>query len=148
MSVRPCSWYCDTCGGQITNPEEGYVTWNVDEQHHEHGFVIIHKIGCDDERRPSGVPLADLVGFDGLTRLLSFLSVGPLRADDEHPTDPSITNIDEFVDLIRRLQLPFYEEARHHFANSGVREAMSDANEYAPYMQKMLEKISRGEFDD
>jgi hypothetical protein len=149
MPTYPCAWFCDVCGEQVTNPEEGFVSWRADQNNQAHGFMIVHKIKCDDDhRQPAGQALRDLLGPEGLTRLVSFLSVGPLQADVDHPTCPSVANIDEFVDLIRRVQIPSYEEARRHFANAGVHHAMSGSNEYFPYLPKTLKQIADGEFDD
>jgi hypothetical protein len=148
MPTNSAGWYCDVCGELISTPEEGYVIWNVDEEHLDHGFLVIHNGKCDNPKYPSSIALADLVGPDGLSHLMAFLSVGSLRADPDYPTKPSIANIDDFVDLVRRLHVPHYEEARRHFDNGGVREAMSDANEYYPYVGKVMQKIAAGEYDD
>ena len=148
MPTNPTNWYCDVCGDQIATAEDGYVIWKVDEQHLDHGFLVVHNGKCDNGQYPSSIALPELVGPDGLSHLMAFLSHGPLRANPDHPTKPRVANIDQFVDLVRRLHVPHYEEARGHFDNNGVRDAMSDANEYYPYIGKVMQKIAAGEYDD
>jgi hypothetical protein len=53
-----------------------------------------------------------------------------------------ILNIDEFVDLIRRVQIPCYEEARRKFAKFGVIESYSDSSEVSPYFPDILKIIT------
>jgi len=148
MAFVPSSFFCDVCGEVITTPEDGYVIWKSDKDHRDYGFRVIHNGKCDIDHYPSSKALAELVGPEGLSYLMSFLSVGSLRADPEHPTRTQVANIDEFVDLVRRLHVPHYEEARRHFDNGGVHEAMSDANEVYPYTEKVLRKIAAGEYDE
>jgi hypothetical protein len=68
---------------------------------------------------------------------MSMLSYGPLK---DHPMDTEhLPEIDPFVDLVRRLHVPFYEEARIRFANRDLIEGWSDANEALPYCVEKLQ---------
>lgn len=133
-------WTCDTCGDPVVEAE-GYVIWR-DTDHKAHDFRIIHQTRCDDKDLQSSLPLADLVGPAGLAKLLSFLSYGRLDQLKETGARPNrIGDIDEFVDLIRRVQTPFYEQARPLFSLAEVQESMADWNEVAPYLPNELERL-------
>jgi len=56
-----------------------------------------------------------------------------------HGEDP--TPIDSFVDLVRRLHVPGYEEARPHFGDSGVVNEFGGAAESLPYTAHALMRI-------
>lgn len=49
--------------------------------------------------------------------------------------------LDGFIDFFRRVQLPYYEEARPRLATREVYEDWSDASEIAPYLQTSLRRI-------
>jgi len=131
-------WYCDVCGEPITDPARGYVVWTHDHQGRDTGFKIIHQGKCDDSLNPSSCALPDLLGPNGLNYLLAKMSYGPL-ATSSKPTGPA--DLDEFVDLVRRLQLPHYEEARRKFSSDAVKDHFSGSNEIRPYMQDALQII-------
>ena len=135
-------FYCDVCGEPINDIGRGYVIWKTDKADHyrEHDFKIIHQKDCDLKDHASSTALSDMLGPDGLAKLLSFLSYGPLR-DGSQQRPPK--DMDEFVDLVRRLQSPHYEEARRRFGEDDVQADYADANEVYPYMQERLQAIIR-----
>jgi hypothetical protein len=108
---------------------DGYVIWNQSSKGPQ-GFKIIHQGQCDDGVSMASAALEDFLGADGLTRILAMLSYGQLR-NAGAPNPPSDMN--EFVDFVRRVQTPYYEEARVHFADPEVRSSRSDWNEVKPY---------------
>lgn len=130
-------WYCDVCGEPIDDVHQGYVTWRHDEQLRDGGFKIIHKKKCDRREDPSSSPLADFLGIEGLNKILSMVTYGPLVARGAGQ-NPGVMDMDEFVDFIRRVQVPFYEEARRRFSEGEVQEHWAGANERLPYMQDSL----------
>ena len=69
------------------------------------------------------------------------LSLSSIKSTYGQPSYCQITDTDEFVDLIRQVQTPFYEEARRYFTNSDLLEHFSDSNEVEPYLPEQLEKI-------
>jgi hypothetical protein len=85
--------------------------------------------------------LHDVLGPDGLAHLLYFLSIGPLKINAGSHTVPRIADMDQFVDIVRRLQTPHYEEARRYFGASEVRDEYADSNEVGPYTQYALKRI-------
>lgn len=136
-------WYCDQCGDRIEDPELGYVIWkHVNGK--DTGFKIIHQRRCDDKSCTSSVALPDLLGPNGLAKLLSFLSYGPAYPRDDSCGAPDrILDMDEFVDLIRRVQTPHYEAARRRFEEPEIVELLQGSSEVAPYLQDSLIGIIR-----
>ena len=135
-------WYCDVCGDVIECIEDGYVIWKRDDQYREYAFKIIHKVRCDLKDHSCSMALHDFLGEDGLAYVLAFLSLGPVK-HSLGQTHHGVADIDEFVDLVRRVQTPYYEEARTHFDEEQVMESLSDANEVYPYLRATCEKLAR-----
>lgn len=139
MTQTPLTqWRCDVCGKPIHTAGDGYVTWDHISKGPQ-GFKIIHQGQCDDGVAMASAALEDFLGADGLTRILAMLSYGPLR-NAATPNPPS--NMDEFVDFVRRVQTPYYEEARGHFADQDVRDRRSDWNEVKPYLVADLQPLA------
>jgi hypothetical protein len=144
LDYKPLSrWRCDVCRELIEKPEEGYVVWNWDQNGQNADFKVIHHMRCDDNSSPASLALPDLLGHDGAAKMLSWLSVGPviIANNGGQGETRGVADIDEFVDLFRRLQTPFYEEARPAFKNYDVLADLADANEVFPYTQYALRKI-------
>lgn len=72
---------CDVCGEIINSPKEGYVIWRSDRDHDrlQYDFKIIHQMICDDRSCGNSMPLKKFLGVDGLSYLLAFYSLGPLK---------------------------------------------------------------------
>jgi hypothetical protein len=115
-------WRCRSCGELITSIQHGRVEWlaSEDEQGRARlrGLRLVHNVaagprsaalyGCQydehqefrkDQSIVEGLPLERFVGPDGLMLLLSFLASGDFGRD-------------EVLELIKRLQIPHYEQAR------------------------------------
>ncbi len=134
-------WYCDKCGEIIKSPREGYVIWKSDESFKSSGFKIIHQRRCDDKSYRLSSALQDFLGLRGITYLLTFLSLGPIKEHLGQGKHCDIVDMDEFVDFFRRVQLPYYEEARQHFGDPDILDLCSDWNELAPYLPEELKKL-------
>lgn len=137
---------CDVCGEVIKDIDDGYVVWRSDRDHDrlQYDFKIIHQRDCDDRTCGNSMPLKKFLGIDGLSYLLTFYSLGPLKTlplSKEFRSKNRILNNDEFIDFIRRVQIPYYEEARQYFSKREVLEDYSDSNEYYPYLPHNLKKI-------
>lgn len=134
------SWYCDVCGQKIQNSNDGYVIWKT--QPNAHGFKIIHQGKCDLQGNYiASAALDDFLGANGLAYLLTKLSYGVIAKNLGATPHCDITDFDEYVDFIRRVQTPSYEEARRRFSNPNLISDYSDANELLPYTQSELERI-------
>jgi hypothetical protein len=86
------------------------------------------------------MPLGEYLGPRGLTDLLSFLSCGPIGRERGRPSSASV-DMDEFVDLVRRLHVPYYEEARQYFKDPDILSDFPDDIEVYPYLPDTLKEI-------
>ncbi|PCH49311.1 MAG: hypothetical protein COC22_06810 [Flavobacteriaceae bacterium] len=134
-------WYCDVCGEKIENINQGYVIWKSTEDMKNQDYKIIHQTKCDIKAYPASAALEDFIGDEGLAYLLSKLSIGPIKEALSQGSYCQIRNNDEFVDFMRRVQTPFYEEARRHFKNPDLLENYCDSNEVSPYCPSDLKQI-------
>jgi hypothetical protein len=55
-----------------------------------------------------------------------------------------VADLDAFVDLFHRFQIPWYEEAQSHWGDEAVEQWLGDANEIYPYRPETLERIATG----
>jgi len=92
--VATTTWYCDTCGGEITNPEQAFLQWIVGKDNSVRDIRIVHELsstptkkpfGCfideERERQQNGGRVQDYgleayLGSDGLMYLLSMSEIG------------------------------------------------------------------------
>ncbi len=143
MLMPLSQWYCDVCDQIIKKPEDGYVVWKCDKDLLNSDFRIVHQSRCDYRRDIyiSSMPLKSFLGHDGRSYLLSFLSLGPVKFNISRESCASAKDLDQFVDFFRRVQVPYYEEARRKFASSNLLHDFSDANEFSPYTAEALRQI-------
>lgn len=139
----PHGWLCDTCGQIIKRARDGYVVWRKPTaQAPTADYRIIHQGQCDPGSSAgftSSLALTDLLGAEGLAWLLAWLSPGPLLG----PSDPQPPqDLDAYVDLVRRLQTPWYEQARPRFQDTKVLQDLAGANEIYPYLPTTLRRIA------
>ena len=141
---RPLTiWYCDFCKEPIEDVNNCYVIWKCTEKGAYYSFKIIHSVKCDQrEVYDRSLPIKEFLGIDGITNLLSFLSLGPIISNLSSGGFQQIHDFDDFVDFFRRVQIPYYEEARRKFNNQKLLSDFIDANEVFPYTQEGLKKIS------
>jgi hypothetical protein len=135
------TWTCDTCRDPVTDPNMSLVVWRTVADK-SIDFMIVHKGECDPQARSGfthNLELSSFLGADGATMLLSWLSLGPLRGSAADM--PHVGNFDQYVDLFRRVQIPWYEEARTRFRDDDVQHWLGDANEYYPYMPDVLQQV-------
>lgn len=138
-------WICDVCGDIVT-VEDGYIIWrHTEDLMSEFDFKIIHQGKCDIQHYPSSGALKDFLGTDGLIKLTSFLSHGPIIYNNGMLAQPKIKDIGHFIDFLRRVQVPYYEEARIRFKNRELLNDLSDANEVYPYLEENLRAIIENE---
>ena len=108
-------WYCDTCGKPIHDHKEGRVIWQASGGMESLSFKIVHQTACDRGDWNASANLRDFFGVEGLTHLLAFLSSGPDNVGGKKEQPPIGKNLDGYVDFFRRVQVPYYEEARLTF---------------------------------
>ena len=103
-------FYCDKCGN-IASIEEATIQYHTNWESYkpnlrETGFQIVHRQTCihsDEEVGKFGscFYLSIPEGSDGLARLLQLL-------------ESKSTDQVELIEMIKRVQIPYYEEARFH----------------------------------
>ncbi len=123
MKTNVGPWICDTCGQEIETVEQGWVEWLQNEEFKAYGFRIVHhalyspfkpRRNCYnyEDKGMHDLPLNKFIGSTGLAQLLCFLDEG------EHVYEsyggPTVKDIREFLDFFRRVQIPYYEQARFH----------------------------------
>jgi hypothetical protein len=130
-------WDCDVCHEPITDPTMALLAWRFEDAV-KSDFRIVHKGRCDRDRDDMTIVLDDAIGALGFAWLTSFLSYGPINHGD---STPRIGDMNNFVDVFRRLQVPWYEEARPYFRSEAVQDLYSDANEVIPGIPDELKRI-------
>jgi hypothetical protein len=150
--LKPLSqWLCDRCGEVIRQPKDGYLEWIMDDEG-AHSFKIVHH-APKSPLKPDGdcyhhtrhhhrrdMHLDLYVGPGGLAHLLPFLDLGRIHDPDEQHS-PRVKNMREFVELMRRLTLPYYEEARVHWSTASEDGFFDSANEVWTYLPDTLKEI-------
>lgn len=138
------NWICDHCGDVIDSAAKGYVEW-IDSGGHASEFKIIHAGGqCHHHLQRAGLSdssLKDFVGPLGLVNLLRVLDVGTYHNptfSGPHIAQPEIR---PYVEVFRRLHLPYYEEARLYWGDAIQDGEFDGINEVAIFMPEKLERI-------
>ncbi|HAU0095421.1 TPA: hypothetical protein JBE77_15060, partial [Legionella pneumophila] len=118
LEKRSKTWICDTCGGLIQKPEEGWVEWIVSVPKNEaYGLRLAHRAGYGSNgsscqyneelvyKQYGGIindgELSWYLGDGGLMLLLTLLE------EQQIPQD-------QVLEMIKRLHIPEYEHARRH----------------------------------
>jgi len=119
-------WTCDTCGFDIARAEDGWVEWLMVEFPKGNGLRLVHAYPASPRldhpsrcqygrvRGLNDLPLEDFVGPNGMMRLLAMLY------DERAPKE-------ELLEMIKRLHIPGYEQARHHF-DDAIAEGVYEPN--------------------
>lgn len=143
MKLLPLQQFkCDACGQIIARPEVGWVEWLVGPTRgtKAHGFRIVHNSNrCQypNSGRVQGMHLTHLLGHDGLATLLTLIAPGGRTGNRED----GVESLEEWSDLVRRLQLPSYEEARQYWSDAEADGYFAGPNTPALYSQTMLRDI-------
>src|ERR1700704_3579748 len=136
-------WICDSCG-KIVAAGGGWVEWlsGSATAAGPHSFRIVHhQPSC--HRHTHAFDRADLhltafLGAPGLQIFLSMLDVGPLLSPSAEPHQPEMRS---FVDTIRRLHIPYYEEARRYMAEAQSDGYFGDQNEVSVFLPETCKAI-------
>ena len=147
MKLKPLAEYiCDTCGELIdlgAYSGAGYLEWSEEKGDQPgpalEGFRIVHNLErCLYARaeRAGDVPLESLLGSDGLVYLLAFLE------------RDRIADLGQFLDVVRRLHVPHYEEARQYWGAAEDDSFFTSRNPSSVYMQDTLAAVIEEYGDD
>jgi hypothetical protein len=143
MRLLPLSqWKCDACGQIIERPEMGWVEWLAGPTRGTiaHAFRIVHnsrRCQYPSMGRVRDIHLVHLLGPDGLATLLQLVSPGGRTGNRED----GVANLDEWGELVRRLHVPHYEEARHYWAYAEADNVFSGLAGHSQYSKATLLKI-------
>lgn len=149
-------WICDTCGGVIKNPEQGWIEWLRDDDGKVGGFRICHaatfsplardegggSASCQEYRLHPNVqdlPLGASVGPEGLIHMLTWIDVG--KTLEEEYSGPRVRDFRNWTETCRRLLLPYYEEARLYWDKASADGFFAHANEVFVYLPDTLEEL-------
>jgi hypothetical protein len=156
---------CDTCHQVINSPEDGWIEWiskfSEDKERIEsHSFRIVHhhstspqatpyNEGCYQHSRKIGRSDSHLHHFLDenykMANILTFLDIGPYHDPDYKTTE--ITDMRQYVETVRRITIPHYEEARLYWEHAKEDGYFNGANQLWIYGVENL-KILIEEYGD
>jgi len=108
-------WYCDSCDGIIEKPEDGWFEWHSAKDYTISNLRIVHhRRSCmydEAALEEQGIMVADhhlsvVIGSGGLASWLFRIQLS------ETGKGHKIKNLVELVEILRRLHVPYWEEAR------------------------------------
>jgi hypothetical protein len=142
-------WFCDRCGEVIEKPEDGWVHWRRDDESRIHSIEILHHLrasprggaqGCYPRDMDSDMHLDTMLGARGIVDLLSMIDVGKFH-DPEGRHVGSVKDVRNWVEVFRRLHVPYYEEARRYLNEARANGDLEGINEVALYLPDFLESL-------
>ncbi len=135
---------CDSCGQLIEKPEDGWFEWLENTKTKAYGFRIVHHLkSCQYSGHPSDLSdtdLVDVLGPNGLPKLYRFIDAGPMH-DPKRTYVPEVRDLREFMEILRRLTIPYYEEARLYWNDAKHDNYFDGANEVWIYLPKNLKNL-------
>lgn len=140
-------FFCDTCRDVIEAPSHGWVEWLFDKHTGlAHSFRIVHHKSTSPRRDGCYKHLDKSCHLDefmqgGMIRYLSFLDVG--RYHEPEYVGPRVVDVREFVELLRRLTIPYYEEARQYWTEGMADGAFEGLSEMNVYEEEFLKELIR-----
>lgn len=140
-------WICDSCGQTIEKLEDAWFEYLKDiNTHNVSGFRIAHhnmRCGYDDQTLKSQ---GKAVGAFVLKYMTSYGAFGHLLQWLELTQTGKIKGyieITEFTEMMRRLYLPYWEEARLYW-NRAFEDGFHDNTDFSEKtLKKIIEKFSQ-----
>jgi hypothetical protein len=146
---------CDTCGKIIEKPEHGWIEWVDDLDKRIDSFSNFHIVhhasysplkgydGCYKnslEKGRSDMHLHDFIDDNyKMANILSFLDVGSYHAPKYEKT--KIADMRQYVEIVRRLTIPYYEEARLYWEKAKQDGYFEDKSEILIYAVNHLKEL-------
>lgn len=134
-------WSCDKCGEPIVGKEGGMLQWHSATalEKDAEGFQIVHNtnkclynqkdIMASKKSTVSDLPLDHINNTDGFITLLSFLS------------DDRVKDIEEILQIIKRLFVPKYESTFRSFDEAIANEVFEPNTKKNYYNSKDLAAV-------
>jgi len=146
---------CDTCHEIIKSPDEGWLEWLDDKDPNSnrrkaHSFRICHHLlksplggenGCyvnSPEANSSTIHLDQFLE-DRMAHLLGCIDIGDYHDPDFH--QPRVADLRQWTELVRRVTIPYYEEARLYWKKAMDDGYFDGANEIRIYTQDFLKTL-------
>ncbi|MEC0886824.1 hypothetical protein [Bacillus atrophaeus] len=134
-------WYCDFCGEIIESDKDGMLEWDSflekdDTQFNAKNFRIVHNRSikkCHPRNNDANLSDGHLHWYTGPGGLSELLAI-------KHRYHLDLVKFDE---IIRRLHVDYYEEARQYFHESRENGDEFDIYEIGDYSQDALKTIIR-----
>lgn len=154
MLIPLRQFICDTCGEIIEKPEDGWIEWIHSDDGMQTEFNIIHNAGSSPRKEFNHEGCYQHGGRNGrmdnhlnqytdpnviMSFLLHFIDMG--RYHDPNGKYIAKVDISEYVDLVRRLTIPYYEEARLYWKEAKDDGYFDGANEILIYSVNFLKGI-------
>jgi hypothetical protein len=138
-------FYCDCCGEIIQEPKHGWVEWLTvfDPERGDYifkGHRIVHHIAysprtgrdCYTYKKHIGrsdIYLTDFLDKQtGIAEMLRFIDCGPIH--EPQFTGHYLGDLREYIEFIRRLTIPYYEEARLYWPRPSAITLLTAAARY------------------
>jgi len=152
------NFICDCCGGIINDPEEGYVEFyrirNENDIYIHHEFRIVHHAPhspnyingghcyTHEEKMGRGdLSLKDFINSPNrVAEILSFVDIGEIHDPMFRPYS-KVADVRGFVEFVRRVAIPYYEEARLYLKQANQEGFIGDQNEISIYSESVLKSI-------
>ena len=104
-------FYCDACGRLITHPEHAWVEWlhtdnPLTKEMEFHSYKLVHHI--------EGSPFTDLDGCYHYKYRTNSNICHWQDFTNDYILYPQARDIREYTEIMRRLTVPYYEEARYY----------------------------------
>lgn len=139
-------WICDACGEIIEKPEDGYVQWKRNSDLQIEDFVIVHHLPASPRKKLKNgcyiydcdCDLESFLGIKGLVELQALIDPGPYHMPEYKPM---VKDIRKWLDFYKRLQLPYYEEARQYWRRAMNDGYFGDSNEIYIYLPINLKRM-------
>lgn len=151
ITMQEGPWRCDTCGKPIETVEDGWVEWLSVEDlknntYRQYGLRLVHhkpasprntEDGCqynaqeqfqNNRATVQDTPLEELVGGFGLMNLLEYIDAKDLPNKD-------------VVEMIKRLHVPLYEQARLYFDDAISEGIIQPNGRPGFYTQDQMENV-------
>lgn len=147
MKLEPLKqWICDTCGEIIEKPEDGYVQWNKNDDLLIDDFVIVHHRTASPLKESKNAcykydfdsNLESFLDYKGLVNLHSLVDPGPYHMPE---CKIFVKDFRKWLDFYKRLQLPYYEEARLYWERAMHDGYFGDSNELYIYLPENLKAM-------
>ncbi|MGM0948353.1 MAG: hypothetical protein ACQEWT_05820 [Bacillota bacterium] len=132
-------WYCDFCGEIIESDKDGMLEWDSfldrdDNQFNAENFRIVHHRSvkqCHPRNNDANLSDGHLYWYTGPAGLSDLLAI-------KHRYNLDLIKFDE---IIRRLHVDYYEEARQYFDESRENGDEFDIYGIGDYSQGALKTI-------